>query len=773
MIAENEFAARAFSGESRESEGKSERRERHASEKAPRRVLLKFRNYTRKTGKKTILLHNVTFDVPRGKLIALMGLSGEGKTTLFESISGRCSPGHTTYGSVEVAQKSGWMDSRHAEEWVPRVNYHKQEVTKYRKIPVYTLLCSVARCYGADVGRIDKLLAYFRVSKTRHTAFANLSGGEQKRVMTIIGVLAEKELNLWDEPLTGLDSEIAKKTLRFMKQEMRTTSIVSIHQPSSQLMSMFEWVIFMHSSTVIYSGPYKGMEEYFRRRGISYTEDILFIDYMMRLSAENAETQEDVENIHVLERLTLEITGKPLAEKRAGNVFLSNSFGVSSTRVFEVLSRSFYFNSGFFGSSILYEAAYYSGMLLILKIICVVFDKIILGPEPSAIIGLFLQPILAFLNIRTQISEGDPDADVFASCFDVASSSKWLSCVVGFFQNERPFIFVSMLSLFSNLTGIDYFRLCTTNIAEGQFTVGDFLAASFIEVFARKLPTSFLFSVFSYCIAYTAVRAGDLGVSVPGSTFDFLFVCFVSSFLLCMYVVAIHFLPIPPKLFMYAGLGVVLFMQSLVYQMASLGALMESKMAKLIGGVLNGVVDLADLSKPKPKNRENPLYEQRLNMLQEKMFFLDSRLASASDSEKSTLKHLCMKASSELLKLLYRAGPFGITEELLTKLRLYRETLYSVEGSADLAHRLQQETPVLLYSGGAVEKFQYETALSYIENMERPFQMHEMFLPDVHVDTVHFSQIVGCILRGLLLPTALLLLFGLMKYKQMQPQIRS
>lgn len=742
-------------------------------------ILFKFNNYTRKTSKNIPLLKNVSFEVPEGKLIALIGLSGEGKSTLFESIAGRCSESHKTYGEVLVKTQKNTLTRRKAEKWTERVNYHMQEITQYRRIEVYTLLCSVARCYGRNTRMIDELLEYFRVSKTKYTLFCNLSGGEQKRIMTIIGIISEKELNLWDEPLTGLDSEIAKKTLYFMKGR-DVTNIVSVHQPSEEIMNLFDWVVFMNSSTVIYAGPYSTMAKYFAKKGIKPSENVLLIDYLMRLSAENIEQPEDTENIRRMRDITDSILLKQEEEETEKNIFLTKSYAISSVRVREIVRRSFYFDRGFKGSSIVFEVGYYAFWILMLSIICIIAERTIFSYNDELLKRFFFDPLYGIMGvIEDHMGSAIPGLEeyreVAIDCLKTVASTKWLSGAVYFFQTEKAFTFMGMVSLYSTLFNTDYYRLCKLNIAEGQFTAGDFILAQALDVCVRKMPLAFLFSIFSYCILYSTLVNEYMGGIIHPNIFEMLIVTAIGSVILCLYVLAIHISPISSKVYIYLGTMVLLCMQTIVLQLESLSYFLDSNVAKMFSDIMQGRLDMNSISTKSFVRENHPFYDFRFNMLQKKVCFLDGL---AEDMEKSgesyEIKKFLIRTLAYTLKSLYRIGPFSVNEELITKIQLYNNRIYQVESTDELAkYLLMNSNYYITEEDASIEEIDKRRAIMYIADMGKEMNFHEFLLPKELINKVSFLDLVQTVLRGLFLPICILAVVGFLKYRKIQPKLRN
>ncbi|KAI5179440.1 hypothetical protein NEFER01_2253, partial [Nematocida sp. LUAm1] len=57
---------------------------------------VEFRKYSLSTKNNVLILRNMSFSLPKGKMTALLGLSGDGKSTTMDRIAGLCNPSHKT-----------------------------------------------------------------------------------------------------------------------------------------------------------------------------------------------------------------------------------------------------------------------------------------------------------------------------------------------------------------------------------------------------------------------------------------------------------------------------------------------------------------------------------------------------------------------------------------------------------------------------------------------------------------------------------------------------
>jgi ABC-2 type transport system ATP-binding protein len=146
-------------------------------------------------------LHNVTVDLPAGKVIGFIGPSGAGKTTLIRSIVGRqkITKGHITLFGLP-AGSAALRD---------QLNYMTQETSVYGDLTVRQNLRYFATMSGKKRGEVKLLVAEIlkAVDMTDHgdQLVGRLSGGQKQRVSLAIALIGYPRLMILDEPTVGLD----------------------------------------------------------------------------------------------------------------------------------------------------------------------------------------------------------------------------------------------------------------------------------------------------------------------------------------------------------------------------------------------------------------------------------------------------------------------------------------------------------------------------------------------------------------------------------------
>ena len=97
-----------------------------------------------------------------------------------------------------------------------------------------------------------------------------ISGGERRRTSIGIDLITNPSLIFLDEPTTGLDSVTALNLIKLLNglAESGKTVVSTIHQPSSELFSLFDKIILMVDGHVIYHDDAKKSINYFKKIGM-------------------------------------------------------------------------------------------------------------------------------------------------------------------------------------------------------------------------------------------------------------------------------------------------------------------------------------------------------------------------------------------------------------------------------------------------------------------------------------------------------------------------
>ncbi|XP_039016006.1 ABC transporter G family member 22-like [Hibiscus syriacus] len=231
------------------------------------RICLKFEDVTYKVpvkGEKNsdankYILHGITGLVHPGEVLALMGPSGGGKTTLLNLLSGRMKfhSGTITYNNQPYSKSLKWRIGFVLQDDVSFPHLTVKETLTYAallRLP-YTLTMEQKKERATNV--ITELgLERCQNTVIGGTFFRGVSGGERKRVCIANEILLNPSLLLLDEPTSGLDSTTALQIVQMLRNIARSgkTVVTTIHQPSSRLFSKFDKLILLGKGNSLYFG---------------------------------------------------------------------------------------------------------------------------------------------------------------------------------------------------------------------------------------------------------------------------------------------------------------------------------------------------------------------------------------------------------------------------------------------------------------------------------------------------------------------------------------
>ncbi|KAJ2846578.1 hypothetical protein J3B02_004372, partial [Coemansia erecta] len=239
-------------------------------------------DYDVKAGKSVRrILHNICGNVYPGELVAIMGSSGAGKTTLLNVLSGRVQGGRL-YGEIKF---NGAKRNPHT--FKRMLSYVEQDDLMFPQLTVEETLTNSARLRLSDTKytddqkreRVETVMRQLRLTHVRHSGIGGfggrgISGGERKRVSIGVELVTDPAILVLDEPSSGLDSSSAEMVVALTKEMTRQRNLctlMTIHQPSAEMVAHFDKLILLSQGKLIYMGPMKQAVPYFESIGFPST----------------------------------------------------------------------------------------------------------------------------------------------------------------------------------------------------------------------------------------------------------------------------------------------------------------------------------------------------------------------------------------------------------------------------------------------------------------------------------------------------------------------
>ncbi|MFD9625353.1 ABC transporter ATP-binding protein [Peribacillus muralis] len=197
-------------------------------------------NNLSKSYKNKAIFHNVNVTVESGKLIAIKGKSGVGKSTLLNIIAGLETATSGTYRLDDMDMEKKNLNQL-ARVRGDRIGYISQFSPMISKLTAYENICipfifdkKNQKLEEAKMKKIVELSKWFQVYHLLNEKIKDLSGGEVQRVGIIRSIISNPTLIVADEPTGSLDDETTSIILKFF-QEMKsngTTIILATHSQS-------------------------------------------------------------------------------------------------------------------------------------------------------------------------------------------------------------------------------------------------------------------------------------------------------------------------------------------------------------------------------------------------------------------------------------------------------------------------------------------------------------------------------------------------------------
>lgn len=216
-------------------------------------------------------MHDLTFDLRSGQLVAVMGGSGTGKSTLLSLLNGTLRPdsGSITLNGYDVS------DPRVKDliGFVPQDDLLIEELTVYENLMFTARLCFADLSMEEISARVDTILRELGLESTKHLKVGSpihkyISGGQRKRLNIALELIREPAVLFLDEPTSGLSSSDSEKVINLLKEQTYKGKliVVNIHQPSSDIFKLFDrlWLLDRGGYPVYDGNPIEAVT-YFKR----------------------------------------------------------------------------------------------------------------------------------------------------------------------------------------------------------------------------------------------------------------------------------------------------------------------------------------------------------------------------------------------------------------------------------------------------------------------------------------------------------------------------
>ena len=214
---------------------------------------------------KVEVLHGISLEVPKGKLVTLIGSNGAGKTTTMRAISGMIKPksGSVTLGGKDVTGLDSHKIARAGLAHSPegRRVFASMSVTDNLLLGAFPRFTR-ARPKGDIKRDLDKALELFpRLKERRDQLAGTLSGGEQQMLAMARAVMLNPEVILLDEPSMGLAPILVEEVFRIITRlKGEGVTMLLVEQFAAAALNVADYGYVLENGSISVHGPAESLK---------------------------------------------------------------------------------------------------------------------------------------------------------------------------------------------------------------------------------------------------------------------------------------------------------------------------------------------------------------------------------------------------------------------------------------------------------------------------------------------------------------------------------
>jgi len=227
--------------------------------------LIQFKNVSKSFGKQNVL-DRIDLEIDKGRITAIIGKSGVGKSVMLKHMIGLLKPDDGTIflDGMDMTEISGQA----AKVLRQKFSYMFQNMALFDSMTVYeniALPLNERHQYQkSDIqGKVFDISQKLELEDIWHKYPSQISGGMKKRVALARALITDPEIILFDEPTTGLDPIRKHAVFEMISQNQKLfnyTAVIVTHE-IPDIFYIAHRIAFLDDAHILYNGPPDGIQK--------------------------------------------------------------------------------------------------------------------------------------------------------------------------------------------------------------------------------------------------------------------------------------------------------------------------------------------------------------------------------------------------------------------------------------------------------------------------------------------------------------------------------
>ena len=206
-----------------------------------------------------VAVHDATFSIPQGQVVAFLGPNGAGKTTLMRMLTGFLAPsaGHAAICGFDVREQR--IEAAKRLGYLPENGPLYPDMTPLELLRFFGEAREIAPRTLED--RIESVVGICALELVLEKPIGKLSKGYKQRVGLAQALLHDPDVLIMDEPTAGLDPNQIKQFRDNMQRLGRTKTLLISTHILQEVEAVADRVLLIHNGRLVFDGALADLEE--------------------------------------------------------------------------------------------------------------------------------------------------------------------------------------------------------------------------------------------------------------------------------------------------------------------------------------------------------------------------------------------------------------------------------------------------------------------------------------------------------------------------------